>query len=676
MAIKYKELIYSIFKAGGLLQEKFNMEHRPEQERLALKFADMFENDYALLAEGGTGVGKSLAYLIPGVIWSLEKNRKFIVSTHTRALQEQILKKEIPFLKELFSSDKSLKKYKTFKECVWMGRNNYLCGTRLKKAVIEYSESDDQETFNELLALQDLCKTKDFDGIRSHIPFFVSDKTWDLVNADSPECNSHACKTQTSCYYKKSKKLVEEANLVIANHTLVLQHLRNKETPVQDAQGILFKNDMVVLDEGHTVADVCTEVYTDVLSKKTIESLCARAISFCRMNGPLAKTNVELMRTELDKVERSFNKLFDKTLKNTFKKHDLKTPYYILRTPGQIDSFEQSEILNEFYEFILKEAEKCSDSDAKNIIGQFITELGFLQVVTISFATLEGRPNQVYWLETNKNRSEIKFESKPLSVAEILNECFFNKRTAFALTSATLADAYGKTTSFRNKVGADLNGADTLEIIEKSPFDYEKNMEVVVAKDCPEFNVKDDSKNIEYNCRLVKKYTESIDGGTLVLCTSYSQCEKLSEALKKVGTKKVILTQYKNSDRNSLIKEFREDGNAILIGTQTFWTGIDVQGKALSQVIILKMPFENPSYPLIAARYELEEKSGKMPFFTMAVPNAVMNFRQGLGRLIRSKTDKGRLVISDSRLLNKTYGKAFFNVIPKKKFEIVSKQDI
>lgn len=679
----YKELIGKIFEADGYLQ-KFGLEHRPEQESLALKFADMFCNNYPLLAEGGTGVGKSLAYLIPGIIWAMEQNRKFLVSTHTKNLQDQIIKKDLPFIRNVFEKTEELKPYSVFVEKLWMGRNNYLCSTRLENSIKELSDSDDTELYEELLNLRELCKNKDFDGIRNHIQFDVSNKAWDLVNADSPECNSYSCKKNPTCYYKKNKDALANANIIIANHAMIFQVIANIDKssistlpngrgPNDD--GIVFKDDMVVFDEGHTVPTVATDYFGASLNIETIDAVCNRAVSYCKINGPLAKTNSEKMKSCVDDFHRVIERFFAECVNKTYKKFEIRGPYYRLKKSKWITPSYRTE-LEKLIQFIDEESSQASEESQVALIQGLMDELIGIKMILDDMILVPDQDKWAYWLEASEDRKHVSLVFKPISVAELLNHYIFSRNTAVALTSATLTNQNGKMHDFAYKVGAKLFGVKTREIIEKSPFNYSKNMQVFISEDCPEFDIEDPKKSLNYESKTLKKFIDTLpDGGTLVLCTSYDQCKRIGEQLKKNLKSRNILVQTPASDRPEMIRKFKETGNAVLVGTQSFWTGVDVQGSALSQVIIMKMPFESPVYPLTKAKYEIEESKGKYPFFTLSIPNAVNTFRQGLGRLIRSSNDHGRLVIMDSRLVNKSYGKEFFKVIPTKKFTLFNESN-
>lgn len=680
----YKQLIGRIFGPDGYLKKDFGLEYRPEQEALALKFAEMFANNWPLLAEGGTGVGKSLAYLIPGIIWSMEQNRKFLVSTHTKNLQDQIVKKDLPFIREIFKGVKELKPYSLFVEKLWMGRNNYLCTTRLENSIKEYSDRDDQELYEELLSLREVCKDKNFDGIRNHVPFEVSDKAWKLANADSPECNSHACKKNPTCYYKKNKAELEKANIIIANHALIFQVVANVDKSGMASlpggrglndDGIVFKDDMVVFDEGHTVPQVATDYFGASMNLEEADAVCNRAVAYCKINGPLAKTNVEQMKSYTDDLHRVMERFFTECVNKTYKKFEVRGPYFRLKkSKWTTPSYKSS--LEALIHFIDEESSQASDEAQKALIQGLIDELVSMKMILNDMIELPDQDQWAYWMEASEDRKKVSLVFKPISVAELLNHYVFSRNTPVALTSATLTNQNGKMHEFAYKVGAKMGGVHTEEIIEKSPFNYDKNMEVFISEDCPEFDIEDPRKSLKYESDALKKFIETMpDGGTLILCTSYDQCKRVGEQLRKSVKKRKILIQDPGSDRPELIRKFKEFGNAVLVGTQSFWTGVDVQGKALSQVIIMKMPFESPVYPLTKAKYEIEEAKGHFPFFTLSVPNAITVFRQGLGRLIRSANDKGRLVIMDSRLVNKSYGKEFFKVIPTRKFTLFNESN-
>lgn len=670
---EFTDIVESIFKKGGYLQNEFSMEYRPQQERVAMKIAEMIENDSHLLAEAGTGVGKSLAYLIPGIIFSVLSGRKFIVSTHTKNLQDQLINKDVKFCKELFKRIPELNKFRGFQASLWLGKNNYICQNRLETEM-HYITADDPD-YEYYILLNNWVQQDDCNGIRQGLDFEVPENVWSQVSAEHPLCGGKEC-DEDSCFYKAAMAQVESSNVIIVNHSLVFSLIGSMNTKVSsDGNGVLFDNDIVIFDEGHTVPQVATEYFGQDLDIWRVEKFNNNVKNLARKGGPLSNVNVERVRDYCQKVTAAFKTQFEKIFAKYFDNFDENgkfVDYRMIRSKNWTKNFAEPGCRG-MMEF-LKDAEQNATSNEKiRQINEVRSELKDMLDFINEMIELEMDPMYVYWIEvSNRKERTIKLLSRPISVAEHLSEFIFSQKTPIAMVSATLADSSKSMKPFGNKVGAWLNENKIDTVVENSPFDYEKNMDVFFSTDCPEYNNKDNKDNLIYNSNIIRHCVQMVpDGGTMVLCTSYEQCMKLAQMMERGLTidGRRIYVQTPGTDRVVMTKTFKEDGRGVLFGTQSFWTGVDIPGKALSQIIIVKMPFENPFAPLAKARSEKIESEGGNPFMEMMVPDAVMQFRQGLGRLIRNSKDRGRLIITDTRLLRKFYGKNFISAIPKKSYK-------
>jgi ATP-dependent DNA helicase DinG len=670
----YLNCIKKIFSKDGILVSKFNMEHRPQQEKLALKIAESFQNENNNISEAGTGVGKSLAYLIPGIIWSMITNRKFVVSTHTKNLQDQLIQKDLPFIRTVFKSDPEYFEYAKFIDKLLVGKGNYLCTNRLNEAIIKFNSIGADEIVVMLEAILAETSNPKFDGIRDHLSVDIPDTLWSEINADSSLCNYKRC-SDTECYHIRAKMDIDNANIIVANHSLVFS-LIAAGTQIKDGSaGVLFENDFIVFDEGHKICEVATNYFGNEITNKSIDILLNQVISNCKKGFPFQHLNHEHIKDLIDTAKNSVNTFFKQIDKYAFKKND--KPYLHLRKPDWINAEYVLKSIKSVINHLKSDIENSDSGDSKVVANDIIKKLVESVNVINEIIALEHSPLYVYWIE--KNNNTIKLVSKPVDVSEHLSAFVFDRDVSVIITSATLFDETKTCKRFIESAGVvkTEKSANRLTILkEDSPFDYNKNMEVFILTDAPDFVFGDNSENEQYNIKMIKHFVDNIDGGTMVLCTSYQQCIAIGEAIEELVPDRNVYIQGRKYKRSEMVKRFKKDENAILFGVSSFWTGVDIQGKALSQIIILKMPFVNPDFPLIKAKSELLEECGKSPFFDLLVPEAIMQFRQGLGRLIRSTTDKGRLVVSDSRLVKKSYGKSFFSVIPSKNRKMFKLHDL
>ena len=647
------------------LKTCLRMESRPQQTNMALAAARAFSASAALLFEAGTGVGKSLAYLLPGIIFSLLSGKKLVVSTNTIPLQEQILKKDLPICRKLFSRVPELQKYENFKVVLMVGKANYLCGTRLAQALKRhegiFDGNDGSDTARELLLIRDWAAQPDCTGLREHLPQRVSDEVWEMVNADSAACSRKNC-SHKNCFYQRARAALDAANLVVVNHHLLFSLIGAGAVPQGDETGILYPNDFVVIDEAHRVPDVATDYFGVEISSTGLLRLLSRVANAYKKGGVLREygrnEGLNLIAEAKSAVEDFFSDLRFRFLEKnkTFRFRERDWAQNVCEIPlGKLENK-------------LKQIAQIEErSHAKDEINDFAKRIEAHRLAIRECLELRNAPQNVYWatLGTGKFRT-VTLCGKPVDVAKQLAATLFSRKTGIVLSSATLSDGNAMT-RFRKRCGADLVDENILSLRENSPFDYEKNMEIFLAKNLPEPDKENGALATEHLAEICAHCVKNVPaGGTLILCTSYEICRALAHGLREriSDASRKILVQGEDFSRQELIARFVAAGNAVLIGTSSFWTGIDVPGAALSQVIITRLPFANPREPLVEARGEWIAENGGKPFFEMSVPDAVLQFRQGIGRLIRKASDRGRIVILDSRMLNKTYGKRFLAALP------------
>lgn len=662
----FPELCDKIFCKDGYASILPNFEHRPEQQKMAYCCAQAFSSDMPILFEAGTGVGKSLAYLVPGIISAVRFNRQLIVATNTIALQEQIVEKDLPRIKMMFSNCEALNDCADFKYSILVGRANYLCPNRLRRALAEKKELFDTEESRELDRIAEWAiYTKT--GLVSELNPPPNPEVWDWVNADSSTCTSKSC-ADGSCFYQNARRKASSADIVILNHSLLFTLLSAGLGAESGSRGVLFPNDMLVLDEAHLVPNVVSDAFGELLSNTAIIRELKRIYDPKKRRGLITRDGMaehydrQMVIDTIAMCEEFFAKI---------KKEFLITRETVrLSVPNWIDDefprkLEALASLLEAFAMNAKTDKLAAEiRDYKRII------VGYKNTLE-DCIFLGNNEDYVYWVErTGKENRGVAIRSAPLKIAPILRRELFSKNTSVIMTSATLAIS-NDMESFVSKVGAE----DAETFICDSPFNYNANMRAFIATDAPDIEKESRRLDSDYISRVCKKLCESIRGGTLILFTSFADLNKTADYLEENLPKRKIIVQGRLS-KSQAMREFSENGSAILLGTDTFWTGIDMPGEKLSQVIVARLPFENPSHPLAQARADRVLAEGGKPFQEITIPSAVIKFRQGIGRLIRSKTDKGIVVVLDSRIVSKAYGKNFVDAIPTSRTERFSEDEI
>jgi ATP-dependent DNA helicase DinG len=657
-------LVDSIFKQDGHLQRALKLDYRPQQAAMALATAQSLEVNKPLLFEAGTGVGKSLAYLIPGLIHSINSERPLIVSSHTITLQEQIRSKDLKICRELFYAVPELKRYASFKTALMVGKGNYCCSTRLSNAIKD-AQSSKQTEFLEDDAKKELIRLAKWsatskNGLIQELSPAPLAEVWDAVNADSSTCCKKNCDA-SNCFYQRARKNLLSSNCVIVNHSLLFSLINAGMPPKGDARGILLPDDFVVLDEAHRIPAIATDHFGIHVSSFAVDRALKRIYNPRTNRGILRKHGHKWDQDAVDNAIAAAGEFFS-YLGDTFLN---KRSILRLHEPDfceNILSGPLKEVAERIGAIIQKSDNERIQDELKDHRRRI---LGFRDTIN-GFVTL-AEDDHVHWLERGGKKGQlITLRSAPLEVAPYLREALFSRQTAAILTSATLSDGTS-IDSFQTKVGGEIAHAQ----VEYSPFNYEKNCRVYIATDAPTPEPGQGRLDLDYLANMICWHSRNIAGGTLVLFTSHFDLRQVHQRTEAFFEKieRPLFCQGQGIDRSELTSKFTQAGNGVLFGTDSFWTGVDVPGAALSQVIIARLPFENPSHPVSEARSEYIRERGGNPFADMTVPEALVKFRQGIGRLIRRHEDSGNIVVLDSRILTKTYGQRFLNALPVKNFQ-------
>lgn len=660
-------LAAEIFAESGVLQRLLNLEHRPQQEAMARAVARAMRDDASLLFEAGTGVGKSLAYLVPGLIHAIDQSRQLIVSTHTISLQEQLETSDLPKCRRLFASTPPLERYAGFKSAVLVGKSNYLCTTRLGNAMADRGTLFADAEYDELQRIAQWAESTET-GLRHELKPPPRPEVWEAVNADSSSCSRKHCDCE-KCFYQRARARLRNANVIIVNHALLFALINAGGAKANganaDARGVLFADDFVVLDEAHTVPDVATENFGLSLSSYGVD----RALKYLfnpRTGRGLLRKHVggdtqQLVVDALDASRRFFGQVADL--------HLAQRPIVRIREEGAAEPLLEGP-LGALHRKLSRLADKLDEGRPRDELLEQAQRIKGIQGSLTEWLTL-GDKGHVYWAErSGRQQTIVTLRSAPVDVAPELRRHLFGCSTSVVCASATLAIG-GEITSFAARMGAENADAHVV----KSPFDFERHMRVYVARDVPLPSPREAKLALDVLTDYIRFCTGRVRGGSLVLFTSYTDMRAIAATLEPefLAAGRPFLLQGADLSRTELARRMRESGNAILFGTDSFWTGVDVPGDALAQVIITRLPFDPPTHPITEARCDHIRERGGNPFNELTLPDALMKFRQGVGRLIRTATDRGVVTLLDSRLLAKGYGRLFIDSLPKSEYTVITR---
>lgn len=646
------------FSPGGILSAGRGYEYRPQQQQMAMAVAGALQEDAPLLVEAGTGVGKSLAYLIPAVRFALEHDRKAIISTHTINLQEQLFHKDIPTVAKALGVE--------LEAALLKGRANYLCRTRLRRALEQATDLFNQAETKQLHDLQAWAQDCG-EGSLAELPaeLNISPKVWAQVCSESHVCTPRNC--GLTCPYQAARRRVEEARVVVLNHTLffgllsLADSMRSAEEEQGEMPGFIFPGDFVILDEAHTIETVAANQFGLALSEAELKYDLLRLYNPHTHKGSLRHNATPKLLQYIEDAQTATDEFFACARKDC--RLDEHHGTVRLRVPEWTEDLLSPSLASLEHEVLSMAQIEENDLHRAELLDIGARLLAYRHTAA-ELVQLTNSDTSVYWAESSGSEGRYTtLRSALINVAPVLQEKLFDTGRACICTSATLSTGERGMAYFAGRVGAEK--AESLKI--GSPFNFAEQMRVVVARSMPP--PPPASTDEEYCPALfdwIIRALEDSAGRAFILFTSYSLMRRMAALLRPWCVEKgwPMLVQGDDLTRSQMLAAFKRDVDSILLGTDSFWTGVDVPGEALSNVIVTKIPFESPGNPLTEARIEDIRARGGNPFADYTLPEAILKFRQGIGRLIRSKSDTGLVYLLDSRLTSKYYGARFMLALP------------
>jgi ATP-dependent DNA helicase DinG len=674
------EEIASVLEYGGPFSRYFqSFEQRPEQVDMLRAVTNALSYGNHLMVEAGTGVGKSFAYLVPAALFALQNNTRVVVSTNTINLQDQLIQRDLPNLSQALDLD--------FRFAVLKGRSNYLCPRRLEN-LRHYGPRTAQEL--RVLAKVMVWQINNQSGDRSELNLTgpPEREVWVRISAEDDACTTETCikRTGGACPFHRAKTMSQAAHVLVVNHALLL-------SDVATGSKVLPEYSHLIIDEGHHLETATTNALSFKLNQYDLERMMKEVgSSSAGVLGRLLTETQETLRPSdfgllqqkvrrttdmafrIEQMNREFFNIvaeFARLQREGQAQSNYNWQMRILPATRTLPGWDEVEIawdstgetlrmllvsLAEIYKAASELYAEGYDN-LEDVMADISNVARRLMEAETNITGMISKPSQgmVYWIEVQPSGNRLSLNAAPLSVGPLVEKYLWHEKRAVILTSATLT-AHGEFQYLRNTLGADE--ADEMQL--GSPYDYESAALLYIANDIPEPNVNGYQQSLD---RALVATAKATGGRMLVLFTSYAALKKTAQNITGPLAREDIFVyeQGDGASPNALLESFKATDRAVLLGTRSFWEGVDVPGESLSIVVLTKLPFDVPTDPLIAARSEMYEDS----FQEYYLPEAILKFRQGFGRLIRTASDRGVVAILDRRVLTKQYGRLFIESLPR-----------
>jgi ATP-dependent DNA helicase DinG len=633
---------------GSIARRLPRYEAREEQLAMARAVAEAIEKPGHLIVEAGTGVGKSFAYLVPAILAAVAMKKKVVVSTHTISLQEQLLRKDLPFLRSVMPEE--------FSAVLVKGRSNYISLRRLRAATARADMTFQRREELDQLAVIKLWAERTNDGSRSDLDFRPLPTVWDAVESESGNCLGKSCPRYRDCFYFNARRRIWSANILVVNHALFMSDLAVRSAG--SGASILPKYDIAIFDEAHTLEAVAGEHLGLNVTSGQFDFTLNRLYNERTQKGLLAYHKLREAIEQAQRVRYEARELFEEIV--DWRAGEGGSNGRVRGPLGLPDTLAEE---------LLKLATAIGEGLEGVAKPEQAIELAAAQERCYSLAaTLRGWlaqqvPESVYWVEVGgTTRQRVSLASAPLDVGPALRQALFTQVPTCVLTSATLSVGNPPRFDFlKTRLG--LTACASLQL--GSPFDYQRQVMIHLPRNLPDPS--EEPENFERQAiRAIAHYLELTHGKAFVLFTSYRMMQEAVATLTPwfAARNIALFAQSDGMPRSKMVEAFKADLNSVIFGADSFWQGVDVPGEALSNVIIVRLPFSVPTHPLLEARLEAIRRRGGNPFHEYQVPEAVIKLKQGFGRLIRSKTDRGIVAILDPRVLTKPYGRTFLGSLP------------
>jgi len=666
-------------------------EDRQGQRDMCAHLVDAYNDGGVLLLEAGTGVGKSFAYLVPALAWARANGERTVVSTNTINLQEQLVGKDLPFLKQALGDQDWSPSFALLK-----GWRNYLCLARLHQAVGAQRTLLEPDKFDELTSIA-AWAGRTQDGTLGDLPAPPSPEVWDEVSAESDLCPRIRCEHFDRCFFFRARRVAAQADVVVVNHHLLAADLGvRKATDNWQEAAVLPPYQRLVLDEAHHLEDVAANHLGAQVSSRSVRRLLGRFERNGRGLVPtlmreLAAEHDLLARAGLDLVRERLLPLLGDARRASEQLLGRLHRHVTAVAGGQLrlgDDFAGQDIwreglraeldatlaalrgLGSVVGTVAERLEQAAGSERRQRLllelrGAMSRTEGVADALSRTLEPAPGGEPTVRWVErSGRQGTDVTLASVPLDLAPVLRDLVFDRCRTVALTSATLA-AGGDFGFMEGRLG--LAGTDSPVTVRESfpsPFDYPNQCMFGIPTDLPDPR-EDEHGHFDALVQVVTDLAHASDGGMFVLFTSHAALRRTAAALRDgLGGRWPLLVQGEGN-RDVLLRRFREAGNAILLGTDSFWEGVDVPGRALRALVLAKLPFKVPSEPLTAARLERLQEAGEDGFMGYLLPHAALKLKQGFGRLIRSSQDVGVVLLLDARVVTKRYGPLVLGGLPR-----------